>query len=105
MTFQDDIARDIDSVFLDTEFGFATLVTLNGVPDIPGIFFEPFLEAVPGGTMPVSSSDPVLRINSAIAESAGAEQGISVVIDGTGYVIVERRDDGTGMTDLVLQIV
>lgn len=90
-------AEDLTPFFNASEF--ATAATLNGVA-VTGIFDNAYDDqAVALG---VASTGPVLTLPSASVPSPVV--GLSLVVSGTTYKVVDAMPDGTGVTRLQLRV-
>lgn len=84
--------------FFDTDSGFATVATLNGV-SVSGIFDNAFEEQ--SLAMGMAASTPVFTLASASVPTPVT--GLSLVIGAVTYKVVETMPDGTGVTRLQLR--
>lgn len=103
VTLRDDIAADVQNVFLDTN-GLALEATASGGGKVPGLFFNDYAGIIPpGASVAVGSSEPVFRVSQAAA--SGLPRGSTLNIDGENFVVVEphvRKPNITGMVELRL---
>lgn len=82
----------------DTTFGFAETVT-GPSGDFAGVFSREYYQADAGGTVPVSSSTPLLRCRDADALTKGQ----AVTVRGDAFTVVEVMPSGYGETIMRLQ--
>jgi len=94
-----DMSADNLAMLDSTEFG-ATTLTFKGTP-ISGIFDAAYFEIldVNGG---VESSSPGVLCRG--SDVTGVRHGDAIVAEGTSYVVVGIKPDGTGMTELALEL-
>ena len=90
------MTEDFTAFFSTTEF--ADPATLGGVP-VTGILDKDYLLEDLGGGM--ATSGPVFTLASAAVPSVVA--GLSLVVNGLTYKVVEPMPDGTGVTSLRLR--
>jgi len=84
--------------FLDPE-EFGTTATVGAVPDVPVIFQDEHTQA-----MGIDGSKPMIWCRT--ADVAAAEFGTAVIVDGRSWTVAaDPRDDGHGMTTLMLELV
>lgn len=101
MTLKADILSELETVFFDgDEFG--TVATTSGAVEIPGILFNDYYEAEPGGNVGIGSAQPVFR--AATASATGLSEGDTLTIDGTGYSVVVIKPDDSGTKDFQLHL-
>lgn len=72
--------------------------SIDGGALVPGIF-----DAAYADELGIAGTGPVLRINTADAPSVA--QGSTVEIGADSYTVINPEPDGTGMTQLRLQLV
>ena len=101
MTLKDEILSDLDAVFFDPE-EFGTVATTTGGSDIPGMLLRDYLEATPGGTVSVRSTEPIFRC--ATASATGVVEGTVLTVEGDTYAVVEPMPDDSGYTDFRMHL-
>lgn len=91
MAFDEDL-----SLFLSSD-GFATTGTLKNGDTIKGIFDSAYLDS-----LSVDSSSPVFLV--ATDDILGLVRGDEIDIEGVAYCIARLEPDGTGMTNIILEV-
>lgn len=93
------------AIFFDIDdFGSAATYTPSGGPasTVNGIFDNDFLEVEAGGGVGFALQQP--RFLCRTADVSAAAEGDALVVGGTAYTIRIVKDDGTGLTELVLEL-
>lgn len=90
--------EDLDA-FMDTDTGFAQLVTVNSV-SVKAIFNNSYA-AGSVGLLGMAGSQPALEIKT--ADVPASPLGMAVVVNGTNYLVAAHEPDGTGMSVLLLE--
>jgi len=96
-----DMSADNLAMLSPTEFG-ATTLTVGGVA-VKGIFDSDYFEigSIDGG---VESTQPGVVCRS--SDVVGVVHGVDVIVDSvTHYKVVGVKPDGTGMTELMLELI
>ena len=88
---------------MDVSLGFAVYATTSGAVDVPGIFSRDFFSSDPGGAVSIQSTAPMFKCETSTVTGVG--EGDTLTVDSVGYVVVEKRPDGTGITEIRLQLV
>lgn len=91
------------TVFFDTaDFGVEALFTpIGGVAStIQGIFDDEYIAVDSDGEVEVAGSVPMFQCRT--IDVPDAYQG-TLLVNGTLYTIVEPKDDGTGLTMLMME--
>lgn len=93
-------------IFLDVDdFGTTASYTVQGgsAVNITGIFDNEHIEVDATGTVGVSVQQP--RFMCRTADVSSATEGDDITINSVAYKIRVVQDDGTGMTNLLLEVV
>lgn len=84
------------------DFGVSATLTRGAtVTTISGIFDNDFVEVDAGGGVPFAMQQP--RFMCRTADVSSVIEDDTLAISGTTYKIKVRQDDGTGMTNLLLE--
>ena len=94
-----DMSADNRAMLSSSEFG-ATSFTLNGV-GIQGIYDAAYYQVI-GVDGSVESSQPAVICVQ--ADTIGVKHEDIAVIDGKTFYVVGIKPDGTGMTELALEV-
>lgn len=93
------VAEDL-TPFFDTDSGFATTATVNGVIGVPVIFDNGYaLGSV--GPYGMASTQPSLTL--CTADVPATPVGVSVVVGAVTYLVAAHEPDGTGISRLLLE--
>lgn len=94
-------ARSAAAVFRHLANAQAQILQLGGgVDEIPVIFEEPYAEGAVGLAGMACTQPSAIALSQAVADLA---VGTAISVNGTSYVVVERRPGGTGLTALILE--
>lgn len=86
--------------FLDTDTGFAQLVTVNG-QSVKAIFNNSYASGNVG-LLGMSGSQPALELKT--SDVPASPLGMAVVVNGSNYLVAVHEPDGTGMSTLILEV-
>lgn len=96
------IESDADRLAFLDEDEFAVEVTVTATSaTFSAIFDKPYL-AVSGAMVDLDADAPELVCRSSDVTSNSLAEGVALTIQGSSYVVVSVRPDGTGMTRVVL---
>ena len=93
-------------IFLDVDdFGTTASYTVQGgsAADVKGIFDNEHIEVDATGSVGVSIQEP--RFLCRTSDVSSATEGDAITINSINYKIRVVQDDGTGITNLVLEVV
>jgi hypothetical protein len=90
--------EDLNAIF-DAVYGFAVAAEYNGAEIM--VIFEAEYYAVPGQEVDIESTKPAAFVRS--VEVSGVKIGDAITVDGTEYVVINVKPDGTGITTLALE--
>jgi len=93
------------AIFLDVDdFGTAATYTPSGgsAATVNGIFDNDFVEVDTGGSVSFAQQQATFMCRT--ADVSAAAEGDSLVIGGETYIIRIVQPDGTGMTNLILEL-
>lgn len=95
------MSEDFSVFFNTSEFATEALFGPNGSQaSINGIFENEFYEVEQAEYVGISAKQPTFSC--ATTQVASYSQGAKVVINGTEYEIRDIRDDGTGLSQVIL---
>jgi len=97
-------AADRAVFFEIDDFGTAATYTPNGgsAVTVNGIFDNDFVEVDAGGGVGFALQQP--RFVCRTADVSSAAEGDALSVEGTAHTIRIVKDDGTGLTELVLEV-
>lgn len=85
--------------FLDTDTGFAQVVTVNG-QSVKAIYNNAYASGNVG-MLGMAGAQPALELKT--ADVPASPIGMAVVANGTSYLVAAHEPDGTGMSLLLLE--
>ena len=96
-------ASDLAAFISTNDFGVSASYTVAGgsAATISGIFDNNIIEVEAGGGVPIAVRQP--RFLCRTADVASAADGDAITINSTAYTIRMVDEDGTGMTQLILE--
>lgn len=94
-------SADDRAIFLAVD-DFGVAATIGGAT-VNGIFDNDFIEVETGAGVGVALQQP--RFTCRTADVSGVVEGTSATISGVSYTVRIVQPDGTGMTDLILEVV
>jgi hypothetical protein len=90
--------EDLNAMF-DAVYGFAVTAEYDGT-EIMAIF-EAEYYAAPGQEVDIESTKPAAFVRS--VDVPGVKIGDAITVDGTEYVVINVKPDGTGVTTIALE--